>query len=109
MSKLPERYKKLSEEFFLVTICVSKAQAHGNKENYSFSSDFTILTRNGLWYWEHAGKVNDPGYLRKHKWKLSMYERAGIFPWKNLIVTYDDENGGIDTRVIESEIKNKLL
>lgn len=78
-------------------------------ENYSFSPDFTILTKKGLYYWEHAGKVHDPRYLKKHKWKLGMYERAGIVPWKNLIVTYDDEDGGIDTRIIEAEIRNKLL
>lgn len=78
-------------------------------ENQAFSPDFTILTKRGIYYWEHAGKVHDPGYLKRHKWKLSMYERAGIVPWKNLIVTYDDENGGIDTRVIEAEIRNKLL
>ena len=40
---------------------------------------------------------------------MNMYERAGIVPWKNLIVTYDDEYGGIDTRIIEAEIRNKLL
>lgn len=78
-------------------------------ENYSFSPDFTILTKKGLYYWEHAGKVHDMRYLKKHKWKLGMYERAGIVPWKNLIVTYDDEDGGIDTRIIEAEIRNKLL
>ena len=78
-------------------------------ENYAFSPDFTILTPKGIYYWEHAGKVNDPRYLRHHKWKMEMYEKAGIVPWKNLIVTYDDENGGIDTRIIEAEIRNKLL
>ena len=78
-------------------------------ENYAFSPDFTILTKKGIYYWEHAGKVNDSRYLKHHKWKMGMYERAGIVPWKNLIVTYDDENGGIDTRIIEAEIRNKLL
>jgi len=78
-------------------------------DNYAFSPDFTILTKKGVYYWEHAGKVNDPRYLSHHKWKMGMYERAGIVPWKNLIVTYDDENGGIDTRIIEAEIRNKLL
>lgn len=78
-------------------------------ENYSFAPDFTILTPNGIWYWEHCGKVHDKGYLGHHDWKMGMYRRAGIVPWKNLIVTYDDENGGIDTRIIEAEIRNKLL
>ncbi len=59
--------------------------------------------------WEHCGKVNDQGYMRKHNWKLDMYESIGIVPWKNLIVTYDDEDGNLDARVIESEIINKIL
>lgn len=64
---------------------------------------------NNLVYWEHCGRVNDPAYMRHHKWKLSMYEKAGIVPWKNLILTYDNEQGNIDARIIEAEIKNKLL
>lgn len=78
-------------------------------QQYSFSPDFTILTRHGLKYWEHCGKVNDPEYMRHHKWKMTMYDRMGIVPWKNLIVTYDTVEGGIDSRIIESEIINKLL
>jgi len=38
-----------------------------------------------------------------------MYERMGIVPWKNLIVTYDTEDGGLSSAVIEAEIRNKLL
>lgn len=78
-------------------------------EQYHFAPDFTILTQDGLKYWEHCGLVNDKAYMRKHHWKMSLYGRAGIVPWKNLIVTYDDENGGLDSRIIESEIVNKLL
>lgn len=76
---------------------------------YEFAPDFTILTRNGLVYWEHCGKMNNEGYLRQHKWKMSMYESVGIVPWKNLILTYDTEDGTIDTRIIDAEIVNKLL
>lgn len=78
-------------------------------EGFSFAPDFTIMTKDGIKYWEHAGKVNDKGYLRRHRWKMEMYERAGIVPWKNLIVTYDDPKGGLDSRIIVSEIRNKLL
>lgn len=78
-------------------------------ESFSFAPDFTIMTENGLWYWEHAGRVDNPSYIRRHKWKMNMYEKAGIFPWKNLIVTYDDENGALDSRIIAAEINNKLL
>lgn len=78
-------------------------------EQYHFAPDFTVLTQDGLKYWEHCGLVKDKAYMRRHKWKMNMYEKAGIVPWKNLIVTYDDENGGLDSRIIESEIVNKLL
>lgn len=78
-------------------------------ENKAFAPDFSILLKNGRKYWEHCGRVHDPYYMKHHKWKLSMYEKAGIVPWKNLIVTYDDEYGGLDARIIESEIRNKLL
>lgn len=74
-----------------------------------YAPDFTVLTKTGIIYWEHCGKVNDPKYMKRHRWRLAVYESAGIVPWKNLIVTYDDERGGIDSRIIESEIVNKLL
>ena len=47
--------------------------------------------------------------MKHHKWKLSMYERAGIVPWKNLIVTYDDDFGNLNIARIESEITTRLL
>lgn len=75
----------------------------------SYVPDFTILTKDGIKYWEHCGLVNDPDYMKKHHWKISVYESAGIVPWKNLIITYDNEVGGIDSRIIESEIVNKLI
>ncbi len=78
-------------------------------ERYAFAPDFTILTSEGVKYWEHAGCVNDREYMRRHNWKVNMYSRGGIVPWKNLIITYDDENGRFDSRIIEAEIANKLL
>lgn len=78
-------------------------------ENRRFSPDFTIFHRGELFYWEHCGLVGNPRYMKHHKWKLDMYERAGIVPWKNLIVTYDDETGNLDSRMIEAEIRNRLL
>lgn len=78
-------------------------------ENHSFSPDFTILRESGRVYWEHCGLVGDAAYMQHHKWKLDMYQKAGIVPWKNLIITYDDEEGRLDTRLIESEITLKLL
>ena len=78
-------------------------------EDFRFAPDFTIMTDRGIIYWEHAEMIHDEGYRDHHNWKMSMYEKAGITLWKNLIVTYDNENGGLDTRIIRTEIENKLL
>ena len=43
------------------------------------------------------------------KGKKEVYEKAGKKKKKNLIVTYDDEDGNINVGIIESEIKNKLI
>lgn len=74
-----------------------------------FIPDFTILTPSRkIYYWEHCGMVNNPQYMRHHKDKMEQYEKIGIVLWKNLIVTYDTEEGIIDTNIIISEIINKL-
>lgn len=77
---------------------------------YEFSPDFTALSKSGkIFYWEHCGMPGNRDYMKHHKWKMEMYESVDIVPWKNLIVTYDNENGTIDLGIIESEIRNKLL
>ena len=82
-----------------------------NIDGYKFTPDFTIMRRRDgkLFYWEHCGLPHDEKYMGRHKWKLSMYEKAGIVPWDNLIVTYGDRNANVDMRIVESEIVNKLI
>jgi len=80
-------------------------------DGIEFAPDFTIKRRRDgkIFYWEHCGKPYDEGYMRHHKWKLEMYEKAGIVPWDNLIVTYSDQNNNSDVKLIQSEIINKLI
>lgn len=78
-------------------------------DRYRFAPDFTILTKKGLMYWEHCGLMDDPDYARKQSWKNFMYVKAGIVPWRNYITTYDDEAGNFNSKIIESEIINKIL
>ncbi len=59
-----------------------------------------------VWYWEHCGMMTDPQYRKRWEDKKKFYEKNGIIEGKNLIVTYDDENGGIDTAAIQSIICN---
>ena len=72
--------------------------------------DFTIRRSDGkIFYWEHEGMMSSKVYAERQYQKNQLYASLGIVPWDNLIVTYDDVNGNIDLRIIESEIRNKLL
>lgn len=72
--------------------------------------DFTIRRNDGkMFIWEHEGMTNVQEYLDWQNQKGRLYASKGIVPWDNLIVTYDNEEGMIDLRIIESEIQNKLI
>lgn len=61
-----------------------------------------------LFYWEHAGMMDDPYYCARHKRKMKLLEQADIVPWKNLIVTYDND-GVINVPLIKSIIENDVI
>lgn len=72
--------------------------------------DFTIRRNDGkIFVWEHEGLTNVKKYLEWQLKKTQLYATNGFVPWDNLIVSYDNSDGNIDLRVVESEIKNKLL
>ncbi len=72
--------------------------------------DFSIMRiDNKIFYWEHAGCCFREDYRNEFDWKLKKYEEHGITLWDNLIVTFDDMDGNIDVRDIDSAIQNKLL
>jgi hypothetical protein len=75
--------------------------------------DFTIadesLGRTILW--EHCGMLADAGYVKRWKNKLEWYRANGVALLSDgggdrasLVVTVDDERGGIDARAIEELI-----
>jgi hypothetical protein len=75
--------------------------------------DFTIqdasMGRTVLW--EHCGMMADEGYKTRWRNKLSWYRENGVLPIEEgggpmatLVVTYDDERGGIDGQKIEAKI-----
>ena len=71
--------------------------------------DFTFEMADGSkMYWEHAGMLTKPKYSFRHHLKMMQYESMGIYPWKNLIVTYDIDNE-IDLEIIEAVIQKLLL
>lgn len=75
-----------------------------------FSPDFTIRVANArLLYWEHAGMMDDQNYVSRHLSKISYYQRAGIVPWKNLIVTYGTSENGLDMEEIDFIIRHIIM
>lgn len=73
--------------------------------------DFTIddAESGTLIYWEHCGMMNDEGYRLRWTAKRAVYEKHGIVEGKNLIVTYDNADGGIDSQAIRKLIERYLL
>ena len=78
--------------------------------NVTLIPDFMIRRKDGkIFIWEHEGLTNVKSYLDWQMKKAELYAGIGYVPWENLIITYDGPNGVIDLRIVESEIKNKLL
>ena len=72
--------------------------------------DFTIRRTDGkIFFWEHAGRCDLQSYRDDLIWKIRTYESIGIGQWDNLIISFDVEDGRIDVREIEAQIKNKLI
>ncbi|MEW6010368.1 MAG: ATP-dependent RecD-like DNA helicase [Euryarchaeota archaeon] len=72
--------------------------------------DFTIESSDGetTYYWEHLGMLNVPEYRKKWEKKLEWYLKNDIMPYEDgggkngtLIITVDDEKGGISSKEIE--------
>ena len=83
----------------------------------TFYPDFTIMDDDTgtCYYWEHLGLLNNPDYKTRWERKLSVYRNANILPYDEgggdvgtLIVTRDDESGGIDSKSIANLIRNVL-
>ncbi|MBR3301946.1 MAG: hypothetical protein IKI73_04720 [Firmicutes bacterium] len=76
----------------------------------SISADLTIRRADGkVFIWEHEGLINKRVYVEWQRKKAELYASVGFYPWDNLIVTYDTGDGNIDLRIVESEIRNKLM
>lgn len=72
--------------------------------------DFTIMSAKSgkVIYWEHFGKMDDPGYARKTVKKIDLYEKNGLFQGLRLIMTYETEHTVLNVRTIERLVKQYL-
>ena len=63
-------------------------------------------------YWEHLGMLGDPTYRTRWERKLAWYRTQGILPRAEgegpagtLVITSDDEQGGIDAAQLEQVVR----
>ena len=77
---------------------------------YRRAPDFAFLDWLGEeHFWEHSGMIHAGNYRQRRRWKLDLYESAGIVPWRNFIETFDDPDGNLDMEIVENEITGKLM
>ncbi len=60
--------------------------------------DFTCLnarTRE-IFFIEHQGRWDDPKYVADVRWREDQYLKAGIYPWKQLLITTETEKMPFD-------------
>lgn len=68
--------------------------------------DFTILhpTTLEVYYWEHFGMMSQEVYREKTVQKLRLYGEYQMFPFHQLITTYESESVALDSEMIQKVI-----
>lgn len=75
--------------------------------NIKLYPDFTILKmpeREEV-YLEHFGMMDNDNYAETVMYKLGTYEKNGIFLGKNLFMTYETSKNPLNTRILDSFLK----
>lgn len=73
--------------------------------------DFTIRHPHtgNIFYWEHFGKMDDPGYSQNVCSKLQLYTFHGIIPSIQLIATCETKQNPLSSETIEKIVKEYFL
>lgn len=80
-------------------------------ENGHLFPDFTVLnvkTGKEL-IWEHNGMMDNERYAKHTFDRIATYYKVGYRPGKNLILTYEEHNEGIDEQMVEFLIQHMIL
>lgn len=74
---------------------------------YTIYPDFTIRhpVTGEIFYWEHVGRLDDPGYSVKVPGRLRLYINNGIYPDHNLILTFESGNHPFDISIAQDKVK----
>lgn len=78
--------------------------------NIRIYPDFTILRipQREEVYLEHFGMMDDTNYVETMLYKLSSYERNGIYMGVNLFVTYETSKNPLNTKALDGLIRKQF-
>ena len=73
--------------------------------------DFTFLSRKTgkEIYWEHEGMMDHPDYAKSAVHKIELYEKNGIFPGENLILTFESSATILNSELVKTIVQKYLL
>lgn len=69
--------------------------------------DFTIINihTGNITYWEHAGMMDAPHYVNDFVKKMNIYVENGLFPGKDVVVTYETQENVLDIGVVKKMVE----
>ena len=78
---------------------------------FIYTPDFQVMNPKTYkeYYWEHFGMIDNKKYCNDMKGKLEIYAEYGIFPGKNLIMTFESADKPLNVENVERQIKEYLL
>lgn len=73
--------------------------------------DFTVLSKKTgkEIYWEHEGLMDNPEYAKSAVKKIELYEKNGIFPGENLILTFETSVNILNMEIVKNFAESMLL
>lgn len=74
---------------------------------YTIYPDFTIINLHTgkIYYWEHAGRMDDPKYADDFVRKMHTYINNGLYPGEDVIISYETMNYPLNIHNINLLIK----
>lgn len=109
--RVRSKSEKILADYFDSIGLVYKYECPINLKGYgTVYPDFTFFAKGGKEiYWEHEGMMDNPNYAKSAIQKIELYEKNGIFPGENLILTFETGATSINTELIKIMVKRFLL
>ena len=72
--------------------------------------DFTLLDQKSgdIFFWEHAGMMDDPGYVEEFLRKINLYVSNDILPGDRLIITCESSVNPFNVSLAKKMLEHKL-